>query len=119
MEIVINFSRICIQSLVPKVRFCRSEFGLSGLKITDFGRNGQDLILILVKFLYLISEIFPLLLNVVNCVIFYKQNDAFQVLCLNLSSKGKTRSFILILVTGAQRIKRSSERARKLEVGAK
>ena len=51
MEIVINFSRICTQSLVPKVSFCRSEFGLSGLKMTDFGRNGQDLVLVLVNFL--------------------------------------------------------------------
>ena len=50
MEIVINFSRICTQSLVPKVRFCRSEFGLSGLKMTDFGCNGQNLILVLVNF---------------------------------------------------------------------
>ena len=77
MEIVSNFSRICTQSLVPKIRFCRSEFGLSGLKMRDFCCNGQDLVLVLVKFLYLISEIFPLILNAINCVIFHKQNDAF------------------------------------------
>ena len=46
-----DFSRICTQSLVPKLGFCRSEFGLSGLKMTDFGRNGQDLVLVLVNFL--------------------------------------------------------------------
>ena len=46
-----NFSRIFTQSLVLKVSFCRPEFGLSGLKITDFGRNGKDLVLILVNFL--------------------------------------------------------------------
>ena len=51
MEIVINFSRICTQSLVLKVSFCRSELGLSGLKMTGFGRNGQDLVLLLVNFL--------------------------------------------------------------------
>ena len=63
MEILINFSRICSQSLVLKVsRICsqslvlkisfyRSEFGSSGLKMTDFGLNGQDLVLVLVNFL--------------------------------------------------------------------
>ena len=40
MEIVIKFSTIFTQSLVLKISFCRSEFGLSGLKITDFDRNG-------------------------------------------------------------------------------
>ena len=68
-----NFSRIYTQSLVLKVSFCRSEFGLSGLKMKDFGRNGKDLFLVLVNF----SEISPLILNEINCVIFYKQNDAF------------------------------------------
>ena len=29
----------------------RPEFGLSGLKIKDLGRNGKDLVLILVNFL--------------------------------------------------------------------
>ena len=46
-----NFSRIYTQSLVLKVSFCRSEFGLSGLKMKDFGRNGKDLFLVLVNFL--------------------------------------------------------------------
>ena len=51
MEIVIDFSRIYSQSLVLKASFCWSEFGLSGLKMTDFGRNGKDLVLVLVNFL--------------------------------------------------------------------
>ena len=46
-----NFSRIYTQSLVLKFSFFRSEFGLSGLKMSDFGRNGKDLVLILVNFL--------------------------------------------------------------------
>ena len=46
-----NFSRICAQSSVLKVSFCRSEFGLPGLKVTDFGRNGQDLVLVFVNIL--------------------------------------------------------------------
>ena len=46
-----NFSRIYTQSMVLKVSFCRSEFGLSGLKMTDFGRNGKGLDLVLVNFL--------------------------------------------------------------------
>ena len=73
MEIVINFSRIYTQSLVLKVSFCPSEFGLSGLKMRDFGRNGKYLVLVLVNF----WGFSPLILNAVNCVIFYKQNDAF------------------------------------------
>ena len=60
-----DFSRICTQSLVPKLGFCRSEFGLSGLKMTDFGRNGHDLILISVNF------------ERDKLCYFYKQNDAF------------------------------------------
>ena len=51
MEILMNFSRICAQSSVLKVSFCRSEFGLPGLKVTDFGRNGQDLVLVFVNIL--------------------------------------------------------------------
>ena len=50
IEIVINFSRICTLSLVLKISICRSEFGLYGLKMTDFGRNGKDLVLVLVNF---------------------------------------------------------------------
>ena len=50
-EIVIDFSRIYSQSLVLKVSFCQSEFGLSRLRMTDFGRNGKDLVLVLVNFL--------------------------------------------------------------------
>ena len=50
MEIVINFSRIYTQSLVLKVSFCPSEFGSSGLKMRDFGRNGKDLVLVLANF---------------------------------------------------------------------
>ena len=46
-----ELSRIYTQSVVLKVSFCRSEFGLSGLKMTDFGRNGKDLVLVLVNFL--------------------------------------------------------------------
>ena len=41
--------------------------------MTDFGRNGQDLVLVLVNF----SEISPLILNAINCVIFYLLNDSF------------------------------------------
>ena len=55
MEIVMNFSRIYTQSMVLKVSFCRSEFGLSGLKMTDFGRNGKGLDLVLVNFLTFLS----------------------------------------------------------------
>ena len=50
-----NFSRIYTQSMVLKVSFCRSEFGLSGLKMTDFGRNGNGLDLVLVNFLTFLS----------------------------------------------------------------
>ena len=55
MEIVMNFSRIYTQSMILKVSFCRSEFGLSGLKMTDFGRNGKGLDLVLVNFLTFLS----------------------------------------------------------------
>ena len=46
-----NFLRIYTQSLVVKVSFYLSELGLSGLNMTDFGRNGKDLVLVLVNFL--------------------------------------------------------------------
>ena len=42
--------------------------------MTDFGCNGKDLVLVLVNYF---SEISPLILNAIKCVVFYKQNDAF------------------------------------------
>ena len=84
--------------MVLKVSFCRSEFGLSGLKMTDFGRNGKGLDLVLVNFLrfslnfecdklcnFLQAE--RCILSILFKLIVQRQNEKFYFIILVMAYK--------------------------------